>query len=449
MRRLVGTPLARAVLVVAVVAGAWALHLARHPLPSLGDIAVYARTYRLIEQGALPYRDFALEYPPLGAALFWVAGALPGAYPETFGLLVLACLAIAVAGALDTARTLRLGPVHRAALVALAALTPFLLGTDLVVARYDPALAAVLAWVAATAARGRWPACWVLVAVGILLKLTPLLLVPALLVMQAGGRRRPSLPATVRATVRAGWRGWGVASAVLAAGLAPALAASTAGTLRMLQYHLERPLQIEAVPGTAVLVDHALRGTGVVQVRSYGSDNLDGAVAGALQQAGSVLAVAGVLAVAALLARRLWRDPETVPETVAEAGVLALAATLAVAIVTGKVLSPQYLLWLVPLVPLIRGWRGPAGAVALGVAMVLSREVFPARYVALVEDLATTPIALLATRNLLLVATAALLVHALAGGLGRPPRPAPERAPVSPPPRDRRFVDNHDSEIVD
>jgi hypothetical protein len=163
-------------------------------------------------------------------------------------------------------------------------------------------------------------------------------------------------------------------------------------------------------------VDHALRGTGVVQVRSYGSDNLDGAVAGALQQAGSVLAVLGVLVVAALLARQLWRDPATA----AGAGVLALTATLAVAIVTGKVLSPQYLLWLVPLIPLVRGWRGPAGAVGLGIAMVLSREVFPARYVALVEDLATGPIALLALRNLLLVALAVLLVQALATGGSRP-----------------------------
>jgi hypothetical protein len=413
--------LAGTALAVTVVVGAWLLHLARHPLPSLGDIAVYARTYRLIEQGALPYRDFALEYPPLGAGLFWLAGALPGAYPETFGLLMLACLAVAVAGGLDTARSLGLGRVHRAALVALAALTPFLLGTDLVAARYDLALAAVMAWVAATAARGWWTACWVLVAVGVLLKLTPLLLVPALLVLQAAGRRRTSLPATVRATVRTGWPGWAVATAVLAAGLVPALAISAAGTLRMFRYHLERPLQIEAVPGSPVLVDHALRGTGVVQVRSYGSDNLDGAVAGALQQTGSVLAVLGVLVVAALLARRLWRDPATG----AGAGVLALTATLAVAIVTGKVLSPQYLLWLVPLIPLVRGWRGPAGAAGLGIAMVLSREVFPARYIALVEDLATGPIALLALRNLLLVALAVLLVQALATGSTRPEPAAP------------------------
>ncbi|MGF1645426.1 MAG: hypothetical protein ACFCVF_00655 [Kineosporiaceae bacterium] len=431
-RRLAGTALA-----VAVVCGAWALHLARHPLPSLGDIAVYARTYRLIEQGAWPYRDFALEYPPLGAALFWLAGALPGTYPTTFGLFMLACLAIAVAGGLSTAHTLRLGPVHRAALVALAALTPFLLGTDLVAARYDLALAAVLAWVAATAAGGRWAACWALVAVGVLLKLTPLLLVPALLVMQAAGQRRAGLLATVRATVRAGWAGWAVAGAVLVAGLGPALAASAPGTLRVLSYHLERPLQIEAVPATPILVDHVLRGTAVVQVRSYGSDNLDGPLAGALQQAGSVLAVLGVLAVAALLARRLWRDPGAV----AEAGVLALTATLALAIVTGKVLSPQYLLWLVPLVPLARGARGPTGAVALGVAMVLSREVFPVRYVALVEDLAAAPVLLLAGRNALLVALAGFLVAGLAGlrRAGPPPgAPSPGTALAPAPPRSPR-----------
>jgi len=405
-----GGRLAEAVAAVAVVVASWALHLARNPLPSLGDVAIYARTYRLVEQGALPYRDFSLEYPPLGAALFWVAGALPGDYASTFGVLMLACLAAAVVGGLGTAHALGLGPFHRGVLVALGALTPFLLGTDLVAARYDLALAAVLAWVAATAARGRWTACWALVAVGVLLKLTPLLLVPALLVLQSGRHRDGGAVARVRATIRDGGPGWLVAVAVVAAGLAPALAASPSGTLRVLGYHLERPLQIEAVPATPLLVDHVLRGTAVAQVRSYGSDNVDGAVAVSLQQAGSALTVVGVLAVAALLAWRLHRGPALDPRAVAGAGVLALAATLALAVVTGKVLSPQYLLWLIPLVPPVPGGRGPVGAVLLAVAMVLSREVFPARYLTLVEDLAPAPVALLAIRNLLLVALALLLV---------------------------------------
>lgn len=408
---------------------AWWVATTVFPLSSLGDIAVYARTYRLMEQGALPYRDFSLEYPPLAAALFWLCGALPGSYATTFGLLMLVCHVLTALGALSTARALQLGPAQRAVTVVLVALTPLLIGTELVAARYDAAVAAVLAWVAALAVRGRWTTMWALVAVGILLKLTPVLVGPALLVLQAAQHRRPGPGATAAATVRAGLPGWSVAAAIMFVGLVPALALSAEGTVRVLAYHEQRPLQIESVAASALLIDHTLRGTDLVQVRSYGSDNLDGPVAGALQQGGSLLAVIGVLAIAALLAVRLWRSPAPPrpPGTVlgAEPAVVALAATLAVAVVTGKVLSPQYLLWLVPLVPLVRGWRGPTAAALLAVAMVLSRIVFPSSYIALVEDLQDVPIVLLATRNALLIAIAVLLVHALAvwRPRSRDPRP--------------------------
>jgi hypothetical protein len=414
-----GEPVAAAV----VVTGVWVLTAARTPLSSTGDLAIYARTYRLLEQGAVPYRDVALEYPPFAAALFWVAGMLPGSYTSTFGLLMLGCQVLTALGALSAARALRLGRVHRWTAVALVALTPALIGVDLVAARYDAALAAILAWVTAAAVSSRWTLAWVLVAVGVLLKLTPVLLVPALLVIQATAHRRPgtdttlggSVRATVVATARDGFPGWALAGAVLLAGIVPALALSVSGTLRVLVYHAERPLQIESVAASPLLLDHAWRGTDLVQVSSFGSENLAGGIADALQRAGSVAAVLGVLLVAALLAVRLWRAPAGEARAAAAGlGTLALAATIAVAIVTGKVLSPQYLVWLVPLVPLVRGWRGPTGAALLAVAMVLSRLVFPGLYVSLVEELDTLPIALLAVRNALLIGIAVLLVHALA-----------------------------------
>ena len=46
----------------------------------------------------------------------------------------------------------------------------------------------------------------------------------------------------------------------------------------------------------------------------------------------------------------------------------------------GKVLSPQFLIWLVPLVPLVRGRRGLAAAAMLGAAMLLTQAWFPDRY---------------------------------------------------------------------
>ncbi|MGI8479255.1 MAG: hypothetical protein ACR2M2_05280, partial [Gaiellaceae bacterium] len=91
----------------------------------------------------------------------------------------------------------------------------------------------------------------------------------------------------------------------------------------------------------------------------------------------------------------------------------ALVCALAVAVVLlfSKVLSPQFLVWLVPLVALVRGRAGLAACARLGAACVLTRLVYPDRYEELVAD-DRLPVALLALRNGLLVAVAALLATA-------------------------------------
>ena len=46
----------------------------------------------------------------------------------------------------------------------------------------------------------------------------------------------------------------------------------------------------------------------------------------------------------------------------------------------GKVLSPQFLIWLIPLVPLVRGRRGLAATCLLTAALILTQVWFPQRY---------------------------------------------------------------------
>jgi hypothetical protein len=76
------------------------------------------------------------------------------------------------------------------------------------------------------------------------------------------------------------------------------------------------------------------------------------------------------------------------------------------------VLSPQYILWLVPLGALAFAWRLRALAAAIAAAAVLTQVEFPARYFDLV-DREPFPIAVIAARNLLLLAVLVLALRAL------------------------------------
>ena len=77
-------------------------------------------------------------------------------------------------------------------------------------------------------------------------------------------------------------------------------------------------------------------------------------------------------------------------------------------------LSPQYLIWLIPLVPLARGARGRVAAVLFLGALGLTQGWSQGRYG---DVVAQEPIVwLVLARNLVLVAVVTLLIRQLAGG---------------------------------
>jgi hypothetical protein len=99
----------------------------------------------------------------------------------------------------------------------------------------------------------------------------------------------------------------------------------------------------------------------------------------------------------------------------------ASAAALVVFIAFGKVLSPQFLIWLTPVVPLVRGRRGLLAAGLLLVAIVLTQLWFPFRYWDYVNDFDGTASWLVFGRNIVLLALAVLLVLPNRSGDGRRP----------------------------
>src|SRR5437016_5903152 len=89
--------------------------------------------------------------------------------------------------------------------------------------------------------------------------------------------------------------------------------------------------------------------------------------------------------------------------------VLQAAALVAVWVALGKVLSPQFLIWLIPIVPLVRGRRGVLASGLLAVALVLTQLWFPFRYWDLANHFDVAPSWLVLARDVLLVALAVVL----------------------------------------
>ena len=311
--------------------------------------------------------------------------------PSPPGRLTLAAAVVLLCGAL-AART---GGDRRRALLA-AALMPLLCGA-LVRTHFDLAPVALLlgALLLLIDGRPRWGMA--VLGMAAMTKGFPIVVAPVALAWLA--------PRTDRRTLLQS------ATALAAALAIPALVAvafSPGGALDAVRYHTERPVQVESLPATAVNGLDSL-GVGEAQrVSSHRSDGLEHPASRALATASLLLLllVLGGLTRNQYIAGRSRRTPG------ARGLVLAgLAAVLAFAAL-GKVLSPQYMLWLVPLGALAFAWRMHALAAALGAAALLTQLEFPARYLDLVNREAF-PLAVVALRNLALLVALGLAVRAL------------------------------------
>lgn len=384
--------------------------------PGITDIPVYQRIADAIASGQVPYRDFDVEYPPLATLLFWIADHMPFAYDRSFMALMAVCMCATAAGVAAVAQEIGLSRGRLVAAITIVACAPLLLG-NVLATRFDLALAATLTWTLFAAVTERWRLMWSLMAVGILLKLVPLLLIPLLVVWQAHrAGRAPALKGAAAAL--------GMAAAVVA----PFFIANPSGTWNIAGYHLDRPPQIESMASSYMLVLHALADVQVQVESSFGSQGLP-------QRGPAVIAAFGTAAMVALIGaiafatasglRRARSGPD------ARLVVAGMAATLAALLATGKVLSPQFMVWLLPATFLVAGRYGWGAAGAGVAALVTTQLYFPDRYFDLVA-LDDAPIWILAARNAILVVLVALCWPRAAIAAPPPPAPLVSRGPGAP-----------------
>ena len=375
---------------VATAIVVWAIPLQLGPYADavITDIPTYQRAYLHIADGQIPYADFSLEYPPLAGALFWLAGALPGPYGVTFSILMLGCLCATVLGVIALARAIGLDVRRQTGAAFLVALSPLMVG-NLVETRFDLALAALVVWTLWAAATERWRLAWGLLAAATLLKLVPLALIPVMILWQRH-----------RVGARRAWAGVGASLAIVAAVMAPFAILSPSGTWDLARYHLDRPLQLEAVGSAYLLGLHALAGIPVTVENSFGSQGLSGDGPAVIAGISTAVLIGLLIAISWTLWMGLHRARGPGD---ARLFVAAAAATVVSLLVAGKVLSPQFMVWLLPVGFLVAGRYGRAAAGLTVAAMLLTFAYFPHQYWELValEDL---PIGILVLRDSVLIA---------------------------------------------
>jgi hypothetical protein len=210
-----------------------------------------------------------------------------------------------------------------------------------------------------------------------------------------------------------------VAGAALAFALPFALVAPY-GLAHVGRLLVERPLHVESLGGTILLAAHRL---GVYEPTIYLSGatswDLAGPAAKAVAVVGSLVEAAALIAVWFFFARGP-RGPREL--------LLAVAAAVVGFVAFGKVLSPQFLVWVAAAVPLALGRVRLFALAATVVAALLTHYVYVWRYYELLDAGRVSWVML--ARNLILVAIfCSLLLELVHPSASSGTRPAASRRP--------------------
>jgi hypothetical protein len=294
----------------------------------------------------LPFSQFhtlPLEYPPLTLAIFSPPLLAPErAYPVMFALLMI------LAAFFIYWLLLRYGPrgggiVFTASLVIGCLWTAF--------SRFDLVPGALTLLCLILAENKRWSLAYLVLALGVLIKLFPIVLFPVLFLAEQRGQPgffTPDHPITIknvpsifRQTLHS-IRTWHWKNAMEFFGVIFGVTAffwtlNSNGAFGSFSYLYLRPYEVESI-GSVLLWLASFLGTPIHWITSFGSLNITSSLAGALSQGFFILLALGLI----YILIQQWEGKMDLVQT--------SIAALLVMISANKVFSPQYLLWLIPLV---------------------------------------------------------------------------------------------------
>ncbi|MGN1045173.1 MAG: glycosyltransferase 87 family protein [Candidatus Methanomethylophilaceae archaeon] len=283
----------------------------------------------------MPYSGFDAEYPPFAMLLILIPRLFsfsPFTYQIAFGAEVYLFL---LAGLICVHR-MAACYTNRPSSYSNLYIVLCIILLDFILDRYD-VLPMVMCIVALYFVKtDRMNLAWVMIALGTVTKLYPALLAPVLLIHLISKKDYSGAV-----------KGIGICLAIGCLSMLPFLIADPGTMFMFLTYHMDRGMQTEAVVSSFLMLFGYFGMVDIGYVFSYGSDNITGAVpdavASGILYVTIVMIVVTYAAYAYIINRR--KDEDMFP-------MFSMTCFLVVMLfmLVGKVLSSQYLVWIIPFV---------------------------------------------------------------------------------------------------
>jgi hypothetical protein len=354
------------------------------------DVGLYRWWGEAIASGAVPFRDVRIEYPPAAVILFVLPALVTSSYVSYAVVFAAIVGTVGMAGLLLAARigTMLERPSRDSVIGTLAAAGMIGLLGAVALTRFDfvPAALTVAALFVLLRERIAWAGA--LLGAAVAVKLYPAVMIPvvATYVLRRSGKR--SLAVFL-----------GVTAVVIAGTFIPFLLASPRGVQDSIGMQIGRALEIESTGASLLWLAREAGVADWPEQVAYFELNF---------RAAEVVAVGSTVVGAIVLALLWWLHAR------GRATRMRLLrygfASVTTFLVFAKVLSPQYLLWLVLLAPTLRAAGGRLAVALLALAVLASAIYFPRWFTDVGADLAPQWLAVIALRNLLLGALLVVLV---------------------------------------
>ena len=288
-----------------------------------------------------------MEYPPF-ALVFMVIPRLFGWIAETYEIFyVIEVFVFMVIGLIYTDKLAEhFGKDRKRSMLAYSVLMVLLL--EFVTDRYDifPAVLTLMSFYYFVKSRYAW--AFILIAVGMMTKLYPALLFPIYWLLFA-----------VKGEWKEAWKGTAVFIITSLAIIIPVMIIDMDMITYFLEYHADRPLQVESV-AASLIYPFAMMGLTTVSITnaadpgSFGSDNLIGPVPDAVVGFLTPLMVICVLAICFFFAY-VYRNADE--EGRLKVMGFAIAGVIMAFMIFGKVFSAQYLIWVICPIVFLMMWE--------------------------------------------------------------------------------------------